>query len=136
MKDNVKRINCLIKKSINGLGDFEFYEGYFVGHIYEGVNADSRFVDELSEHLQKYYEGRPIVYISDRLNSYSIDPADTQDLIDQNNIRYAGVVSYTAAQKRQYHYQKQVQKGIEFHSFHSIDSAIDWAKEKAADLTS
>ena len=82
----------MIKEQIAGLGEFEFYEDYFIGRIYEGVNAGSNFVDSLSGLIQKHYSGRPIIYISDRVNSYSLDPIATNDLIRRNNIRFAGVV--------------------------------------------
>ena len=65
-----------------------------------GKNSDSSFVDVLSGLIHKHYLGRPVIYISDRVNSYSLDPVARMDLIERNNIRFAGVMTYTAMQKR------------------------------------
>lgn len=115
-------------ETIDSLGEFEFYEGYFIGRIFEGGNADSQFVDALTELIQKHSEGRSIIYISDRINSYSLDPVATMDLIERNQIRYAGVVTYTNQQNRIYSYEVKSIKGAELHSFPNLKSAVSWAR--------
>jgi len=71
----------MTKENIVGLGEFEFFRGYFIGRINEGSVAGSDFVDELSKLIQKYYQGQQIIYISDRVNSYSLDPVATMSLL-------------------------------------------------------
>ena len=68
----------MIKEYINGLGEFEFFDGYLIGRINDGVNVGSNFVDALSELIHKHYHGNPFIYISDRINSYSLDPLATE----------------------------------------------------------
>jgi hypothetical protein len=124
----------MIKERIAGLGEFEFYEDYFIGRIYDGVNAGSNFVGSLSDLIQKHYSGRPIIYISDRVNSYSLDPIATNDLIRRNNIRFAGVVAYSEHQKNLYVYEEQVFQGVTMCSFDALDVALRWAEQKSLDL--
>ena len=120
----------MIKERIDGLGEFELFEGYIIGRIDDGVNAGSNFVDTLSELMQKHYHGRPIIYISDRVNSYSLDPVATMALIERNNIRFAGVVTYTKRQKNIYSIEESIINGITMCCFVSLETALAWAKQK------
>lgn len=120
----------MIQERIDGLGEFEFYEGYFIGRIDEGVNAGPEFVDVFSELIQKHSGGRAIVYISDRVNSYSIDLIATMDLISRNNIRYAGVVTRTRIQRENYSLEESIIEGTTMCRFESLDAAVAWAKQK------
>lgn len=120
----------MIKERIGGLGEFEFHEGYFIGRIDSGVNAGSNFMDALSDLIQKHYLGRPVIYISDRVNSYSHDPVATMDLIKRNNIHFAGVVAYTQPQKSNYSFEEHFIEGITMCCFTSLDAALTWAKQK------
>lgn len=120
-------------ETIDGLGEFEFYEGYFIGRIFEGVNAGSQFVDALTRLIQKHSKGLPVIYISDRVHSYSLDPVATMDLIERNRIRYAGVVTYTHQQNHIYRYEVKSIKGAELHSFPDLNAAVSWARGLVAE---
>ena len=56
-------------------GDFYFFEKFIVGEIYEGVHFDLikaiQVVDKIYNH---YGQNFKIVYIANRINSYSTDP--------------------------------------------------------------
>ena len=124
----------MIKEYINGLGEFEFFEGYFIGRINVGVDAGSHFVDALSELIHKHYHGKPVIYISDRINSYSLDPVATIDLIERNNIRFAGVVVYTQQQEKMYSFEEHFIDGITMCNFVSLDAALCWSKQKLQEI--
>lgn len=122
------------KENVVGLGEFQFYKNYFIGKIYAGVNAGPEFVNELTGLIQKYFSGKPVVYISNRVNSYSLDPSATIDLINRNNIRFAGVVNYTKSQEHVYQLEEQILNGITMRSFNSLDHAVEWAEQKSLEL--
>jgi hypothetical protein len=126
----------MIKERIDGLGEFEIHAGYLIGRIDYGKHAGPHFVDALSELIQKHYQGRPLIYISDRVNSYSLDPAATMDLIRRNNIRFVGIVTYTDLQKTMYVFEEQVIKGITMCDFVSLNDALAWAKQKLPEIES
>lgn len=125
----------MIKESINGLGEFDFFEGYFIGRINDGVNAGFKFVDALSELIHKHYHGKPVIYISDRTNSYSLDPVATEDLIERNNIRFAAVVVYTHQQEQVYSFEERFIDGITMCHFVSLDDALCWTKQKLQEIS-
>ena len=124
----------MIKEKIDGFGEFEFYKNYFVGRIYEGVNAVPDFSDALSELIQKHFSGRPVIYISDRVNSYSVDPLATKELIVRNNIQFTGAVVYTPRQKRISSFEDRIIEETKRCSFDSLDVAVSWAELKAQEL--
>jgi hypothetical protein len=124
----------MIKEKIDGLGEFEFHETYFIGRIYEGVDAGNNFVPPLSKLIQKHFSGRPTIYISDRINSYSLDPIATNDLIAKNNISFSAIVTYNKKGERFYSYLNTVIEGAIICSFDSLDNAVTWAKLKALEL--
>ncbi len=124
----------MIKEHIDRFGEFEIYEGYLIGRIDEGVNAGSDFVDALSELIQKHFHGRPVIYISDRVNSFSLDPVATTDLIARNNICFAGVVAYTQQQKSMYPMEEKLIAGINICCFDSLGTAVAWAEQKMLDI--
>ena len=121
----------MIKEHIRGLGDFEFYDNYFIGRIAEGANASADYVSSLSDLITKHLPGKSPVYISDRVNSYSLDPQATSDLIARNNIKFAGIVVYSPHQKNNIFYEEKVIKGTVMCVFTDIDSAVTWAKQKS-----
>lgn len=124
----------MIKECINGLGEFEFFEDYFIGRINDGVNAGLSFVDVFSELIHKHYHGKPVIYISDRINSYSLDPVATEDVIKRNNIRFAGVVVYTQQQKKMYSFEEHFMNGTTMCHFVSLDAALRWSKQKLQEI--
>ena len=124
----------MIKECINGLGEFEFFEDYFIGRINDGVNAGSSFVDALSELIHKHYHGQPVIYISDRINSYSLDPLATEDLIKRNNICFAGVVVYSQQQENMFSFEEHLIDGITMCHFVSLDAALCWSKQKLQEI--
>jgi len=128
-------VQKMVKEQIEGLGEFEFYENYFIGRIYEGVHAGSNFVESLSEMIQKHYSGRPVIYISDRVHSYSLDPIATMDLISRNNLRYVGIVAYSKQQRSLYSYEKQMFDGVTMYSFDTLGAAVNWAEQKSLELS-
>ncbi|MCP4188974.1 MAG: hypothetical protein GY763_15315 [Gammaproteobacteria bacterium] len=124
----------MIQETISGFGNFEFYDKYFIGRIYEGVNAGNEFVDHLTDLIQKHYSGRPIIYISDRINSYSLDVVATTDLIRRNKIHFSAIVAYTPIQEELYSYEKKCIEGTDIYLFSNLDAALSWAKQKALEM--
>ena len=121
-------------EKISKFGEFEFHKGFVIGRIYEGVNVEEKHIKSLSDLISKYYSGDPIVYISDRVYSYSIDTVATKSLIVDNNICYAAIVTHSNTQKITFPMEKEIIDNVIMKSFHSLDSAIDWAVEKTLEL--
>jgi len=95
-------------EKISNFGEFEFHKGFFISRIYEGVNAEERHIKPLSDLLLKHYSGDPIVYVVDRVNSFSISLFATKRFIELNNICYIAIVTHSDLQKFSFSFEKQV----------------------------
>ena len=60
------------------LGDLYFFENYLVTEFNEGENVTFENFKEVAEAIKTRYGDRPIGFISNRINSYSIDLTDAE----------------------------------------------------------
>ena len=68
------------------------------------------------------------------MNSYSLDPVATADLVERNNIRFVGVVVYTRQQERVYSFEERFIDGSTMCNFASLDAALCWSKQKLQEI--
>ncbi|MFD2188576.1 hypothetical protein [Aquimarina celericrescens] len=67
----------LIQKHQIDIGMFYFYENFIVAEIKENVILNFESGRELFQLASEYYKGiLPYIYISNRINSYSINPTE------------------------------------------------------------
>ena len=52
----------------------EFFENYVVSTIYEGVIFGKKESQVQTKEILEVFKNKPFVYISNRINSYSVDP--------------------------------------------------------------
>jgi len=63
------------KKIVLPFGDFYFCDKFYLAEIYEGVHLDYSKVKGLMEQIVDFYGAdKKIGFISNRINSYSLDP--------------------------------------------------------------
>ncbi len=118
----------MMTERILGLGTFELHDNFFIGRVDEGVNAGEEFIAPLSSLIQRHYGNKPIGYISDRVNSYSLCPIATNRLMSENNIRYAAIVTYQKHQKMVVHMEKMLLTNTSVQTFEQLGEAVDWVK--------
>ncbi|WP_296384167.1 hypothetical protein [Winogradskyella sp.] len=107
--------------------DMTVYDNYVVVVIKEGVNVTPHYNDVLIEVTNTYYSNKPFVYITHRINSYSVDPKIYFETSKIENLKGFAVVSKE--------YKAKVNAEIEkmffnkpFEIFGVLDDAIAWAK--------
>jgi len=93
-----KKNKLLHKEVIDKIGSFYFYDNYMISEISEGVIVDYNLVSKITNQLTKKFYGTdvPFVFISNRVNSYSVDPTihlKTKSLLP--NTKGYAVVSYS-----------------------------------------
>lgn len=103
------------------------YEHYVVVVINEGVNLTSKHNKVLSDITETYFANQPFVYITHRINSYSVDPQIYYDTVQIINLKGMAVVSNN--------YQAKINAKIEkmffnkpFEIFNDLEDAIEWAE--------
>lgn len=109
------------------IGTFRFYENLVIGEINRGAQITLDKVLPLFALAWEQYRNKPAVYISDRKNSYSLDPTmhfETSKLVPFVK-GYAWVV-YNPMTER---VARLEQRFLNFPNaiFHSMDPALVWA---------
>ncbi|WP_229719383.1 hypothetical protein [Winogradskyella schleiferi] len=108
--------------------DISIYDNYVVVVIKEGVNVTSKHNIVLVEIAKKYYSATPFVYITHRINSYSVDPKIYHETVQIKTLKGFAVVSSN--------YQAKINAQIEkmffnkpFEIFKTLNDAMIWADE-------
>ena len=111
------------------IGKFKFFSNMVVGEFYEGVHVTHENASEPIKIAQQLYGAtEPIVYISHRLNSYSMDPVGYGKTVKMfpNFIGFA-IVSQNRYRRMLASLEKLfIKKPIGV--FHDLDSAFSWAE--------
>lgn len=110
------------------IGKFLFYTNIVVGEFYEGVHVTKEnAIEPIYISQQIYGEYKPIVYISHRLNSYSMDPVGYKEVIEMfPNFKGFAIVSKNKYRRMLASLEKLfIKKPIGV--FDNMDSAFFWA---------
>lgn len=107
--------------------DMKIYNNYVVVVIKEGVNITQKYNDILVEVTETYFLDRPFVYITHRVNSYSVDPKVYFETSKIENLKGLAVVSNN--------YKAKINAEIEkmffnkpFNIFTELENAVVWAE--------
>ncbi|WP_273568921.1 hypothetical protein [Maribacter halichondriae] len=112
------------------IGRFLFYTNIVVGEFYEGVHVTKENAIEPIQLAQQIYgTTEPIVYVSHRLNSYSMDPVGYGEVVKMfpNFIGFA-IVSQNRYRRMLASIEKLfIKKPIGV--FHDMESAFNWSQD-------
>lgn len=104
----------------------DIYDNYMVVTMNEGVNITPDHNRVLLEVTKNHFEDQPFVYITHRINSYSVDPQIYLETAKIKNLKGFAVVSNN--------YQAKVNAQIEqlffnkpFEIFTALEDAFIWA---------
>ncbi|WP_299520857.1 hypothetical protein [Winogradskyella sp.] len=108
--------------------DMTIYDNYLVVVIKEGTDITPEYNGILLEVADAYYSHRPFIYISHRINSYSVNPEIYREMAKIETLKGFAVVSNN--------YQAKINAQIEqmfftkpFEIFTNLDEAISWVKK-------
>ncbi len=128
MPHKINRI--LIKKYTLDIGTFYFYENFIIGEIIEGANLNFESGKELFRLAKTHYENNiPFVYISNRINSYSLIPTGHYKTIELfPNLKGYAIVVYNDIN---YKIAELEQSFISWPSniFNTLEDAVEWAHQ-------
>ena len=107
--------------------DMFIYDNYTVVVMNEGVNITPEHNDILINVVDTYFKGKKFVYISHRLNSYSVDPSIYFETSKIKNLAGFAVVSNDYKAKSNAEIEKLfLDKPFEI--FNTLEEAIEWVK--------
>lgn len=114
-------------KIIMPYGIFYFCDKFYLAEIHEGVHLDYAKIKGVMGQVMRFYgENKKIGFVSNRINSYSIDPHLYHKIDEEyNKIVASAFVTYTnmsfmnATMEKRFS-KKSIKRCI------SLDEAIDW----------
>lgn len=114
-------------------GRFRFYKNLIIGEIFEGARMNfDKALPLLAIAALYYSEEKPLVYLSDRKTSYSLDPTMHREInkLFPFLLGY-GVIVYNDLNVQVAELEQRFlccPSGV----FHSLDEALAWAQELIA----
>ncbi|WP_424494020.1 hypothetical protein [Salinimicrobium sp. GXAS 041] len=105
-----------------------FHEGFVVARIKNGVVLDHEKLDELLRTVQKFFNGKKHVYISERINDYNVDPLIYPQLVQEKTLSGIAIICKTAAAVKGANFEKKFSK-VPFEVFMEFEDAREWALE-------
>jgi hypothetical protein len=109
----------------------KFYDNYVVSIINEGVTVSKDISDKICKAATDYYQGKPFVYITHRIHSYSVDPNVYQDVSNIKNLAGFVVVSDSKSSIKNALLEK-IFLHKPFQIFSNLEDAILWAENAHA----
>ena len=114
--------------------DITIFKNYFIVVMKEGTDITVGHSDVLFDISKTYFGGKQFVYISNRINSYSVNPNVYKKINEIENLAGFAVVSYgfkTSGNVKieQLYFDKPIEV------FDNIDDAKEWAKSVVKNLT-
>jgi hypothetical protein len=115
-----------------GFCKLSFYDSYMVAVINEGVNIGPRENTILTTHALNFFGNSPFVYITHRLNSYSVDPHIYPETARIKNLVGFAVVSADYKAKHNVKIERMF-FNKPFEAFNTLNDAISWALQLIED---
>jgi hypothetical protein len=114
-------------------GNFYLFDTFVVGEVHEDVNVSwKEHGKQLAEEITNLYDnnGKDLVYISNRVNDYSVIPMDWKKFFSLSyNLKAYGIISYTKTG----FFNAMLERmfvNTKLRWFNSLEDAIDWVGTK------
>ncbi|MFC1467460.1 hypothetical protein ACFLQY_02045 [Verrucomicrobiota bacterium] len=116
-------------------GKFEFHEKYIVSEIAEGAQVECEDIALLVDRINEHYLGKPVGYISRRINESSMNP---MVYIKHPPYEAAGIVSFAIVAYRDVsgrcaRLEKQMSASsgqVQMELFWNFDAAVGWTLDQ------
>ncbi|MFK7811047.1 MAG: hypothetical protein AB8B59_01045 [Maribacter sp.] len=124
-----KKIIPLVEHQLD-IGNFTFYRNIIIGEFKEGIHVTfENATIPIQIATQLYSSEEPIIYISHRKNSYSMDAVGYKEVVDLfPNFMAFGIVAKNKRRRMLAHLERLfIKKPIRV--FEDLDDALFWARE-------
>ncbi len=108
-------------------GSLQIAGNTVIGTLNEGVEANWSLLEQVALWAQQRFDGAPWAYISNRVNSYSIDPLVYHRAIECKGLIAIALVCRNEQQIRNVSVEKLYCRDITLQHFLDLQQAIDWS---------
>jgi len=123
-----EKLFCMEKTLTFEFGVMTIYDKYVVVVVNEGINISLKHNDVLIDVTKTYFSKKPFIYITNRINSYSVDPKIYLETAKIKNLKGLAVVSNNYKAKG----NAQIEKMFfnkPFEIFANLENAFSWADD-------
>jgi len=116
------------------LGELRFNHRYLVAVFDEGVDLNFENFSEITNIIKTQFENRPFGFISNRINSYSINLSDANKFNKMfPNLKAYAVVAHNPITEKVFEIEEHF---FTFNrkSFRNLDDAINWVENTLSSL--
>ena len=111
-----------------GYSEAFIFDQFLINQIREGVTITSKHNTKLYEVISKHFHKRPVVYISNRIHSYSVDPLTYIETSKIHNLLAMAIVSENKTFRENAAYESKFYKKP-FAIFTTLSEAIAWVDQ-------
>ncbi|MCR9183374.1 MAG: hypothetical protein NXH73_10640 [Flavobacteriaceae bacterium] len=108
--------------------DFSIFENFIIAVMHEGVTVLPKHNSILIDLVEKYFKNRSFAYITNRINSYSVDPKVFEETSKIKNLVAFAVVSQSDVRIANASFEKQF-LSKPHKSFTKLIDAIAWCEQ-------
>lgn len=112
------------------IGNFTFYPNIIVGEFSEGVHVSfENATIPIQIATQLFGDKKPLIYISNRKNSYSMNPVGYKEVVDLfPNFKAFGIIAQTKRRRMLANLESVfIKKPMRV--FDNLEDALSWAEE-------
>ncbi|WP_191858188.1 hypothetical protein [Hanstruepera ponticola] len=107
-------------------GELFVFDEFLICQIAEGVNVTPEHSEILNQVIKKHFQGKDLVYISNRVNSYSVDPLTYVETERIPSLVAIAMVPDDDIMKKNAEYERNFyDKPYEI--FNNLSEAIEWS---------
>lgn len=106
----------------------KFYNNLVVSSINEGITLTQKLSDEITNIALKHFNDEDFIYITNRVNSYSVDPTVYFSVSKIENLKAFVVVSKQPISLQNTEIEKLFLDKT-FELFEDIDTALSWSNK-------
>ncbi|AGC75918.1 hypothetical protein LX97_00599 [Nonlabens dokdonensis] len=116
-----------------GYSEVFIFEHYLVNQIKGGQVVVHKHVEVLKKMITRHFFDRELMYISNRVNSYSVDPLIYREIAKIENLIGLAIVVDTDMKMKTAMYEKQFYSKP-YEVFYTMNDAIIWTASQLKDL--
>lgn len=105
------------------------HENFLINQIREGVHVVPKHTNMLQDILDKHFIQKEVVYISNRINSYSVDPLTYRFVSSIKNLCAIAIVTDNDTASNVAHFEKDFYNKP-FRVCETLKDAIAWAHDQ------
>jgi hypothetical protein len=104
------------------------FDDFIINQVKEGVTIEPKHNEELNKIIQNHFSGKDMVYISNRVKSYSVNPLTYSHTKEIPNLIAIAIIPKTSIMRKNAQYERNFyDKPYEI--FDTLTEAINWVKK-------